>query len=801
MDAFAGHPQFEGIAMRVALSILMIMNVAASLAAAQSTPTYKNPDASVDSRIADLLQRMTIEEKVAQLEGDDSLPSFVPVPGVFDGANINPQIAKAHLGNGIGTYAFVGDFAGEAGTPQEAARKRNLLQQWVLENTRLGIPVLFHGEALHGGVFRGATTFPEVVGLGSTWDPDLIHTMFDVVARESRAIGNVMVLAPVLDLSRDPRYGRDEEMYSEDPYLVASMGVAAITGLQGEGSVPDREHVMATAKHFVHGQPENGANVGPSDFSERTMREVFLYPFEQAVRVGHVAAVLASYNENEGGIPAHADSWLLKDVLRGEFGFQGPIVSDYFGVRELQTRHHVAADATSAGLLAFRSGVDMELPEAVGFPALIAAVRDGSLPAVQLDAAVARVLRVKFEAGLFDHPFVDEGKIALTVGTEPHTALSRRIADESIVLLKNDRNTLPLAPASIRTLAVIGPNADKQRIGGYSGAANNFITVLDGVRRRAGSGTNIVYAEGCRLTEPDISPQLNQIAPYQAPSAAHDAELIAAAVAVAKSADTVLLVLGGNEVLSRESFGEGNGGLPPSYGDSDSIELPGRQLELVRQIAALGKPTVAVLINGKAFAIEELVKLVPAIVEAWYPGQETGNAVADLLFGDVNPSGHLPVTIARNVGQIPVYYYKHPAARRGYVLDSNEPLFPFGFGLSYTTFEISKPTLDQAEISRTGSATVTVTVKNTGVRDGDDVIQLYVHHETSSVVQPVILLKDFQRVKVPAGKSAQVSFRIGAEKLAILDREMKRTVEPGMVEILVGDSSARTQAATLAVKP
>lgn len=787
--------------MKVLLETLSIACCAGSLAFAQSPPTYRNPGMPTDSRIADLLQRMTIEEKVAQLEGASSLPSFVPVPGIFDGAQINSTIAKSTLGNGIGTYAFVGDFAGEAGTPQEGARKRNLLQKWVLENTRLGIPVLFHGEALHGGVFRGATTFPEVVGLGSTWDPPLIHEMFGVVAQESRAIGNAMVLAPVLDLSRDPRYGRDEEMYSEDPYLVGTMGVAAITGLQGSGAHPDAEHVIATAKHFVHGQPENGTNVGPSDYSERTLREVFLYPFEQAVKVAHVGAVLASYNEIDGGIPAHADPWLLKDVLRGEFRFQGVVVSDYFGVTELHTRHHVASDDAAAGLLAFRSGIDVEVPSAGGFPSLVGAARNGSLPMGELDATVTRVLRVKFDAGLFDHPYNDVDRIASIVSTSEHVALSRRIADESLVLLRNEHNSLPLDANNIKTLAVIGPNADKQRIGGYSGAANNFVTVLDGIRRRAGTGTKIVYAEGCRITEPDINPQLNQIAPYQAPSAAHDAELIAAAVDIAKSADTIVLVLGGNEVLSRESFGEGNGGLPPSYGDSDSIELPGQQLELVRQIAAIGKPMVAVLINGKAYSIAELVSRVPAIVEAWYPGQETGNAVADVLFGDINPSGHLPVTISRNVGQLPVFYYKHPAARRGYVLDSNEPLFPFGFGLSFTTFEVSKPSVDRSEITANGTAGVTVTVSNTGTRDGDDVIQLYVHHPVSSVVQPVMLLKDFQRVHVPAGKAAQVTFFVDAEKLAILNRQMKRTVEPGTVDLLVGDSSSKTLGVALSVKP
>ncbi len=778
---------------------LSLLAACTSLSCRAQTSVYKNPEAPVERRIADLLQRMTVEEKVAQLEGAASLPSFVPVPGILEGDGINAERAKAALGSGIGTYAFVGDFAGDSSSAQQTSHRRNLIQHWVIANTRLGIPVLFHGEALHGGVFRGATTFPEVVGLGSTWDPALIQRMFGVVAQESRAIGNALVLAPVLDLSRDPRYGRDEEMYSEDPYLVGAMGVAAIRGLQGPAPAPDAQHVVATAKHFVHGQPENGTNVGPSDFSECTMRSVFLYPFEQAVRVAHVGAVLASYNENSGGIPAHADPHLLKDTLRGEFGFQGLVVSDYFAVRELETRHHVAADAAAAGLLAFRSGVDMELPEPVGFPSLVAAIANGSLPLSQLDASVARILRVKLQAGLFEHPFTDEAGIAATVGIPEHAALSRKVADESLILLKNDNHLLPLDPTRIKTLAVIGPNADKARIGGYSGAANHFTTVLEGVKARAGSRTTVVYAEGCRLTEPDLDPQQNQVAPYKAPEPEKDAELIAQAVAVAKTADTVLLVLGGNEVLARESFGDSGGSLPTSFGDSDSIDLPGRQLELVREIAALGKPTAAVLINGKAYSLDALAAQVPAIVEAWYPGQETGGAVADILFGDVNPSGHLPVTIAGSVGQIPVYYYRQPAARRGYLTGPALPMFPFGFGLSYTTFSVGSPVLERSEITRDGETRVSVTVSNTGSRDGDDVLQLYVHHQVSSVVQPILLLKDFQRVHVAAGKSVQVNFAIDSSKLAILDRQMKQTVEPGKVDLMVGDSAADTKSVTLTV--
>src|SRR5579859_6892442 len=523
------------------------------------------------------------------------------------------------------------------------------------------------------------------------------------------------------------------------------------------------------------------------------MRDVFLFPFEQAVEKAHIEAVMPSYNTTLGGIPSNANRWLLKEVLRNEWGFNGVTVSDYNAVTELATLNHVAPDMATAGALALKSGVDMELPTAAAFPSLVSAVRSGRVSEKQLNEAVERVLAAKFRAGLFEHPYIDENRAVREVGSEERKALTRQVADEAIVLLKNSNNLLPLDPSKIGTLAVIGPNADKVRIGSYAGVPPYFVTALAGIQKRAGAGKKVVYAQGCRISEPDTAPNSNGYLPYKAPDETNDRNLMDQAVNAARSADVIVMVLGGNEAVSRESTGD------PIFGDSDTIELPGRQNELVQRISKLGKPMVAVLLNGKAYSIEQLISTVPAIVEGWYLGQETGNAIADVLFGDVNPSGHLPVTIARNVGQLPVYYYKTPAARRGYVFDSNTPLFPFGFGLSYTTFTFGKPTSDRERISPAETAHVAVTVTNTGSCAGDEVVQMYIHHEESSVVQAVEMLRGFKRIHLDPGSSATVTFDVGREQLSILNAEMKRVVEPGPVEIWIGSNSADTSKTRLIV--
>ncbi len=781
----------------VAGGALLILN---SVALSGQIPLYRDPAKPTADRVRDLISRMTLDEKVAQLESDFNRPLILGsnAESAIQGDQLNEPYVRKRFANGLGTYAFLDEFVGASGDASAGAEHRNLLQSWVMKNTRLGIPILFHGEALHGAVVKGATVFPEAVGLGSTWDPDLMQKMFSAVAVEERALGNTLVLAPVFDLSRDPRYGRTEEMYSEDPYLVARMGTAAVRGLQGSNETLDQNHVFATAKHFVHGQPENGTNGGPSDFSEHTMRSIFLYPFEQAVTKVHIAAVMPSYNETMGGIPSNANPWLLKKVLREEWGFKGLTVSDYGAIAQLASVHHLAADNAAAGVLAFKSGVDMELPEPMAFPGLIEAVHTGKISEAELDEHVGRVLTAKFNAGLFEHPLIDTNRATAEIGTAEHARLARKVADEAIVLLKNDNHVLPLQPGTMRTLAVIGPNANKERLGDYSGLPSHYVTVLDGIKQRAGSGTTVLYSEGCRISEPDEAPNTNAYLPYKPSSHEVDERLMSEAVETAKKADVVILALGGNEAVSREATGYTGAGYF-IYGDSDSIELPGRQNELVDRIAKLGKPMIAVLLNGKAYSIEQLSRQVPAIIEGWYLGQETGSAIAGVLFGDVNPSGRLPVSIARNVGQLPVYYYKTPNARLGYVMHDNTPLFSFGFGLSYTTFSFGRPTVDRVTLRPDETAKASVTVTNTGNRAGDEVVQMYIHHEVSSIVQPVIILRGFRRIHLEPKQSTTVTFDAGPEQLSILNAEMQRVVEPGMVDIQIGPSSAETQKATLIV--
>lgn len=791
--------------LQIALSLNVLALIATAAAGARDADLiYKQPNAPIEDRVRDLLSRMTLEEKVAQLQAQATLPAASPgtkttAMGIIKNGKVDEAVAKRILSNGIGAFTLIafGPLTASDGTAQQ-----NALQAWVLKNTRLGIPLLFQAEALHGAVVEGATSFPQAIALGSTWNPALLRQMFTVVAKESRAAGKAQVLAPVFDLARDPRFGRVEEMYSEDPFLVGEMGLAAVQGLQGDGPAIDQDHVIATAKHFIHGQPENGTNKGPSDFSERTTRQTFLAPFEKAVKIGRIGAIMPSYNETAGGLPSHSNPWLLKDVLRGEWGFKGLTVSDWGGVLQLHEKDAIANTYDAAGALAFNAGVDMELPMPTSFPALVDAVKAGKVSQSDIDAAVARVLRAKFTAGLFEHPFTDVKRTAAVLGEKSHAVLARQVADEAMVLLKNEGGLLPLDPAKIANLAVIGPNADRARLGTYSGTPPYYVTVLDGIRKRVGDKTKVSYAEGVRIVEADKSSKYNPmlaLLPYQASSAESDAQLIAQAVETAKSADVVVLVLGGNESVSREALGEVFGNGKSNLGDTDTLELPERQNELIREVLKLSKPTIAVLLNGRPYSVEQLSTLVPAILEGWYLGQETGNAIAGVLFGDVNPSGRLPVTIARNVGQLPVYYYRTPSARLGYVFNSNQPLYPFGYGLSYTTFSYGKPTLNQSRIGRNGATKVSVTITNTGKRAGDEVVQMYLHPRYSSVVQPVARLVDFQRVRLQAGETKSVSFDLGPEQLAIWDRDMKHTVEPGTVDVMIGANVTQTESVQLQV--
>lgn len=736
-----------------------------------SSPAYKNPNLSVDERVADLLKRMTLEEKVAQL-----------VCVWPRGRDLKPEEMK----NGLGQVARQQEKKG----PREGAAFANATQKWLIENTRLGIPAIFHDEILHGHMGQGSTNFPQPIALASSWDLDLIAKVFTAAAIETRVRGSHQVLGPNLDLGRDARWGRTEETYGEDPYLVSRMGVAVIKAIQGGGPKIDSDHVMATAKHFAaHGQPEAGTNVGPANFSERTLREVFLPSFEAAVKEAGVMSVMASYNEIDG-VPSHMNTWLLDKVLRQEWSFKGHVVADYYAITQLKDLHRVVDSKPAAAKVALEAGVDIELPDPDIYPHLIQLVKEGKISEAAIDRAVARNLRAKFLVGLFENPYVDPERAVAVTNSAAHRELAAEAARRSIVLLKNQNNLLPLDRSRLKTLAVIGPNAASVHLGGYSDNPGRGISVLQGVKDKAGAGIKVVYAEGCKITKEGG----NWFADTATPAdEAEDRKLIAEAVEIAKTADAALLVLGGNEDTNKEGWADNH------LGDRDSLELFGRQNDLVRAILSTGKPVVVMLINGGPLSINYIAENVPAILEGFYLGQETGIAVADVLFGDYNPAGKLPISFPRSVGQVPIYYNQKPSARRGYLFADKSPLFPFGHGLSYTTFTYSQPNVTPAQIAPNAQAKVSVAVTNSGKRAGYEIVQLYIRDLISSVTRPVIELKDFRRISLQSGETKTVEFVITPDKLWFYGLNMKRVVEPGMFEIMVGPSSVKHQTVKLEV--
>jgi beta-glucosidase len=751
----------------LALAIIWLLSV-------QSTAPlpYKNPNLSVDERVADLLKRMTLEEKVAQLVG------------VWPRQR---ELKPEELKHGIGQVARQQERKG----PREGAAFANSVQKLLVENTRLGIPAIFHDEILHGHMAQGSTSFPQPLALASSWDLDLITKVFRAGALETRVRGSHQVLGPNLDLGREPRWGRTEETYGEDPYLVSRMGVAVIKAIQGESPTFDNEHVMATAKHLAaHGQPEAGTNVAPANFSERTLREVFLPSFEAAVKEANVSSVMASYNEIDG-VPSHMNTWLLEKVLRQEWGFKGNVVADYYAITQLMDLHKVVGSKPEAAKLSLEAGVDIELPDPDIYPNLIRMVKEGKISETVIDQSVARNLRAKFLLGLFENPYVDPERAVTVTNSAAHRELAAEAARRSIVLLKNENNLLPLDRSKLKTLAVIGPNAARVHLGGYSDNPGRGVSVLQGVTEKAGPQIKVVHAEGCKITKEggDWFADTSHLS-----DEADDRKLIAEAVETAKSADVALLVLGGNEDTNKEAWADNH------LGDRDSIELVGRQNDLVRAILATGKPTIVNLINGGPLSINYIAENVPAILEGFYLGQETGIGVADVIFGDYNPAGKLPISFPRSVGQLPIYYNQKPSARRGYLFTDKSPLFPFGYGLSYTTFSYGKPGVSPAQMAPNGQAKVSVEVTNTGKRAGDEIVQLYIRDLVSSVTRPIKELKDFKRISLRPGETKTVEFTITPDKLWFYDLNMKRVVEPGTFEIMIGPSSAKHQSVNLEVR-
>jgi len=736
----------------------------------------------VPDRVRDLLSRMTLEEKAAQMVcvWNDMATTLVDERGAFDPAKAAAAFAD---GYGLGQVGRPSSAGGGLG-PRATAELSNAIQRFFLEQSRLGIPVIFHEECLHGHAALEATSFSQPIGLASTWNPELVESLYTMTAHEARARGAHQALTPVVDVARDPRWGRVEETFGEDPYLVAQMAVAAVRGFQGDASFKDKRRVIATLKHFAaHGQPESGINCAPAELSPRTLREVILPSFKAAIIKAGAISVMPSYNEIDG-LPSHANRWLLRDVLRGEWGFTGFTVSDYYAIWELGYRpdthgHFVAADKREACALAVRAGVNIELPEPDCYRHLVELVKDGTLREAELDELVAPMLYWKFRLGLFDDPYVDPAEAERVVGCEEHRKLALQAARETIVLLRNEGGLLPLDPARLGSIAVIGPNADRVIQGGYSSVPRRFVTVLEGIRAAVGGAVDVRYSEGCKITIGG-SWQEDAVTPSDPES---DRRQIAEAVEVARGCDAIVLVIGGNEQTSREGWGLKH------LGDRASLDLVGRQEDLARALIATGKPVVACLFNGRPISIRWLGEHAPAILECWYLGQEAGIAVAEVLFGQINPSGKLPITIPRSAGHLPAFYNHKPSARRGYLFDEVSPLYAFGYGLSYTTFDVTRLRLEKQVIRADGRTRVLADVTNTGRRAGHEVVQLYVRDRVSSVTRPVKELKGFAKVFLQPGETVTVALDLGPEALAFHDVRMREVVEPGEFTVMVGTSS------------
>jgi beta-glucosidase len=706
---------------------------------------YRNSSLSIDERVRDLLGRMTIEEKARQLDmfsgaaylADKTIDELHAAPD----AKLKRDAAEKLIGSlGVGAIHDL--------YPPPALA--NEIQRWVIEHARLGIPVLFTGEGLHG--FNNGTVFPAPINLASTWDRELAQRTGAAIAGEARSTGVAMLFAPVLDLARDPRWGRVEEDFGEDPFLTGQLGLAWVRGAQGERLDTDHS-VIAEPKHFAgHGSPESGTNQSPAHYGERELRTIMLKSFEPAIRAGHAMGVMAAYHEIDG-VPVVVDQPLLTGILRNEWGFRGFVLGDDGAVKRLIDDHHVAADAKDAIAQAVNAGLDMQyydFPHQEFLNDIVADVRDGTLRPQALDRAVSSVLRAKFELGLFDHPYTDTLLVKQVWRSPQHLAVSLQSARESMTLLKNDGHTLPLSK-SLQRIAVIGPNAAVARYGDYEDEKN---------------GKRISVADGLRALLP------------QAQITVDDGSDRQVAVTDAKAADAVILVLGEHNGISGEGF------------DRDSLDLPGDQEALLEAVvSATEKPVVLVLENGRPLTIDWAAEHVPAILEAWYPGEFGGQAVAEVLFGDFNPEGKLTVTFPRSVGQLPDYYNFDPSKTHSYVGANSSPLFPFGFGLSYTGYSYERIAVEVAGNDRDLAVTVSAVVTNTGNVEGDEIAELYLHHDVSSVEVPDRALSGFARIHLQPGESKTVEFRLTAEHLAVWNQSHQWVVEKGPYTVFVGGSS------------
>ncbi|MFB5673834.1 glycoside hydrolase family 3 N-terminal domain-containing protein [Paenibacillus terreus] len=762
--------------------------------------TYKDKTKSIVERTEHLLSLMTPEEKVGQLVQPFGWQVYEHHDGrIILTEDFKEKVRQGGIGSLYGVLRadpWTGVTLDNGLSTRQGAEAVNKIQRYAVEHSRLGIPILIGEECSHGHMAIDGTVFPVPLSLGSTWNVDLYYEMCRAVARETRAQGGAVTYSPVLDVVRDPRWGRTEECFGEDPYLIGEFTVASVQGLQGE-RLDQEDSVAATLKHFVgYGSSEGGRNAGPVHMGWRELREVDLYPFRKGIEAG-ARSIMPAYNEIDG-IPCTVNTELLEGVLRGEWGFDGMVITDCGAIDMLAGGHDVAEDGVDASVQALMAGIDMEMSGEMFGRYLLQALAEGKLAPAVLDNAVRRVLSLKFELGLFDHPYVDPDRAEKVIAAEEHIHLARQLAAEGTVLLKNEGGALPLSASNGR-IAVIGPNADQayNQLGDYTSPQprSKVATVLDGIRRKlAAEPDRVLYAPGCRIKGDDRS------------GFEH-------ALTVAAQADTVVMVMGGS---SARDFGEGTIDLRTgasnvsdnTWNDMDcgegidrmTLGLAGVQLELIQEVHKLGKKLIVVYIHGRPIAEPWVDEHADAILEAWYPGQEGGHAIADILFGDVNPSGRLTISIPKHVGQLPVYYNGKRSRGKRYLEEDLQPQYPFGYGLSYTSFHYSKPKLSAASMTVGDAVTLTVDVTNTGQREGAEVVQFYVSDMVSSVARPAKELKGFHKIILKPGETRTIAFTVGAEQLQYIGRDLTPVVEPGQFKLHVGRHVNDTQAVDLWVR-
>lgn len=774
--------------MRYSRSLLIIVTALAAMpfcSYPQIPEPYRDPSRPVEERVADLLQRMTPEEKIGQLTCMPGWEMYEKDGGqVTVSQKFTDALSEKHVGMLWATLRadpWTQKTLETGLNPRLAAEAVNAIQKYAVGNTRLGIPVFIAEECPHGHMAIGTTVFPTSIGQASTWNPRLIEAMSEAIAAEASAQGTHIGYGPVLDLAREPRWSRTEETYGEDPVLIARMGEAMVRGFQGE-SPSAGTGVVSTLKHFVgYGNPEGGHNGGHANTGQRDLMQNYMYPFRMAVQAG-AGSVMSSYNSIDG-IPCTANGWLFNDTLREEWGFGGFTVSDLGSIEGLRGTHRVASDIRQASVQAITAGIDADLGGNAYSRALAEAVREGAIDEKAIDAAVARILRLKFSMGLFENPYVNPENTENIVNNEHSRELAREVARESVILLKNEGGLLPLS-RDIRRIAVIGPNADNiyNQLGDYTAPQerDKVTTVLDGLKARL-PDAKIEYVKGCGIRDTSHTE-------------------IKKAVKAARKADVAVVVLGGSSARDFSTGYRETGAAVirhsvdnPEISDMESGEgfdratlgLLGKQQELLEAVAATGTPVVLVLIQGRPLNINWASDNIAAIMNIWYPGEQGGHAVADVLFGDYNPAGRLPVSYPRSEGQLPVYYNHPKPARHDYIETVSAPLYPFGFGLSYTDFEYYGLT-----VSENGEGfDISFYVRNSGGTAGDEVVQLYLRQKYGSVVTPVKQLKHFRRIHLAEGEEQKVNFILTKEEMAVYGKDMTLRTEPGKYTIMIGASS------------